>query len=77
MERLLQMHIQVTEKRFDEFKEQMDKLIVKIDELNDFKTSLIVSSRFFSLVISAVCGMITFIASTIITYYVNIKLTKG
>ena len=77
MESLLKHHIHETERKFDDIHETLVNIDKKISDLGDLKVKLIVTSRFFSLIVSMICGMATLIASTVVTYYINIKLNKG
>lgn len=77
MEHLLKHHIHETEKRFEDIHKTLTNIDEKLSELKEFKIKLIVTSRFFSLIVSAICGVCTLIASTVVTYYINIKLNKG
>lgn len=77
MEELLKRHIQETDKNFEDVYDSLVLITAKLDDLREFKTKLIVSSRFFSLVVSAVCGIITLLASSFVTYLINVKLNKG
>lgn len=77
MDELLKRHIVETDRKFEELQEDVALLVSKIDDLRDFKIRLLVSSRFFSMIIGAICGAISLLASSFVTYYVNIKLNKG
>jgi len=77
MDLMLKHHIESTEKKFDSISEDIKELSLKVDDLREFKTKLIISSRFFAFVVSAICGLVTLIASTVVTYYVNLKLNRG
>ena len=73
MEELLKRHIQESDRRFEDIYEGLVLLSSKVDDLRDFKTQLLISSRFFSFVVSALVGIFVFIASSVTTYYIAIK----
>lgn len=77
MEELLKRHISETDRRFEEIQDHLEEISGKMDDLRDFKVKLIVTSRFFSIVVSAICGILTLLASSFVTYYINVKLNKG
>lgn len=76
MDKLLERHMVETDRKFEELKDDMALLVAKIDDLRDFKIQLLASSRFFSLVVSAICGLFTLAASSFVTYYVTLKVNQ-
>ena len=68
MENLLLHHINATEKQFDELKEQLEKIQIKLDALYDFKITTMISARWVSLLISAACGILTLAATLTFEY---------
>lgn len=77
MEELLKRHIQETDRNFEDIHKDLHQLTKQIEDLRDFKMKLLISSRFFSLLVSAICGVVTLIASSFVTYLINIKINKG
>lgn len=63
MEELLKHHIQDTRDRFNELKQELTALHEKLEDLRDFKISLIATSRTTSIIVSTVCGLITLIVT--------------
>lgn len=45
----------------------------KIDTLNEFRTATVVATRFYAVVVSGLCGVITMIATSLINYYTLLK----
>lgn len=64
-ETLLQHHIEETRGNFADVREDLRELKVSLAELKTFRTEMIVTSRTVSLVVSAVCGFITLVASVV------------
>lgn len=54
-----------TRERFAAIESRLEKIETKIDNFSEFKASMIVSTRFVSLVVSAVCGLVTLIATIV------------
>lgn len=77
MDELLKRHIQETDRNFENIHEELLSLSKQIEDLKDFKMRLLISSRFFSFLVSAICGAVTLIASSFVTYLINVKLNKG
>jgi len=73
---LLQYHIDNTNKQFDEVKDKLHEINQRLDDVQKFKVEMLVSSRWISLVVSSVCGFFTLVATSILSYYVQLKL-KG
>lgn len=63
---LLKQHIKDTTRRFDELRKSLDRFEGKLDDLSEFKVSVITTSRVSSLVISALCGFITFVGAVLL-----------
>lgn len=74
MDNVLKYHIENTNKQFDEIKESLHEIHDRIDDVQKFKAEMLISSRIVSVIISAVCGFLTMIATTILSYYVQVKL---
>lgn len=70
MERLLQHHINETGKRFDDLGDRLEKIDSKLSELQEFKVKMVVDARWVSLLVSAVCGFATMIATTVLEYFI-------
>lgn len=66
MEPILEYHIEETGKRFSDIKEDLHDIKERLEELRDFKIETIATSRLVSLLVSAVCGLITLTISTIV-----------
>lgn len=66
MEPILEYHIEETGKRFNDIKEDLRDIKTRLDELREFKIETIATSRLVSLLVSAVCGLITLTISTIV-----------
>lgn len=71
MENLLEHHILETRERFSELRDDIKNIEEKIDGLHDFKIETIVSARWVSLIVSAVCGLLTMIASGVVKYFID------
>lgn len=67
MQELLQMYREYNDKRFDELRADLQEISLKLETMNEFKVQMIASSRVVSMVISAICGLVTLIASTVIS----------
>lgn len=70
-ERLLAYHIEQTGDKFAEVRDELKTLNEKIDALHEFKITLLVNTRWVSLIVSAVCGLVTMIATTALSYFVQ------
>jgi hypothetical protein len=70
-EKLLRYFIDQTDKRFDQLGEQIQGLHSRLDNLNEFKVKMIVSSRWISGLISASFGLITLSASMGLSIYLS------
>ena len=71
MEELLKHHIHETERRFNEVMWQFDSVQDKLASLNEFKTQALMSARWVSILISAFCGVFTFVATVAATHYMG------
>ena len=67
LEHLIKYHIEETHKRFDDLKEDLRDIQLRIESLHEFKVQQIATSRTVSFIISGVCGLITLIVSTVIS----------
>lgn len=65
---LLEHHIEETRRQLDDVKAELKNIRDRLDDLHRFKADLIASSRTVSLIVSAVCGFITLIATTVATF---------
>lgn len=70
-EALLSYHIEQTGKKFDEVRDELKSLIEKVDALQEFKVSIIINARWVSLVVSAICGFVTLVATTALSFIVQ------
>jgi hypothetical protein len=70
---LLEYFRDETNRRFEELRQDIKDLTTKVDEkvndLQQFKVSMIVSSRWISLIVSAVCGLITLLVTVGLTIW--------
>jgi uncharacterized protein YlxW (UPF0749 family) len=73
MEELLKYHIRDTEKRFEELKDSVQSLEEKLDDVAKFKAEMLVSARWVSLIISAVCGAVTMVTTALVEYFISVK----
>jgi len=71
MEELLKRHIAETDRRFDEVIEVLKQLNGEVSNLRDFKTSMVVSSRGIALLVSSICGFLTMIATSLVSYLIQ------
>ena len=71
MEELLKMYREYNDKRFDEVRADLQEVNRKLDEIHDFKVTTIATSRTVSMIVSALCGLLTLITSAAIT--INFK----
>lgn len=76
MEQLLQHHIHQTEKNFDEIKNELTHFNSKLDDLAKFKAEMITSSRWVSVIVSAICGAVTMTGSALLNYFLTVKHTN-
>lgn len=67
MEELFKYYVEQTNKRFDDLKEDLRDIQMRIESLHEFKVEQIATSRTISLIISGVCGLITLIVSTLVS----------
>lgn len=67
MEDDLKFYREYNDRRFDEIRSDIRDLATRLEELNEFKISQIATSRTISVVISAICGLITLIVSSFLT----------
>ncbi len=67
MERLLEYHMKHTDTRIAELRQdlngQLDEVHRKLDDLTKFKIEMVASARMTSLIVSAICGLVTLVAS--------------
>lgn len=66
-EELLKMYREYNDKRFDEVRADLQDIRLRMEEVNNFKVEMIASSRTVSMVVSAICGLMTLLA----TIYIN------
>lgn len=59
--------------RIEELHRRLERIEDKLDKLQEFKTTSIVSARWISFVVSSLCGLATMIASHVVNYYALIK----
>jgi hypothetical protein len=59
--------------RIEELHRRLERIEDKLDKLQEFKTTSIVSARWISFVVSGLCGLATMIASHVVNYYALIK----
>ncbi len=71
MENLLEHHIAETRQRFKELRSDFKIIEYKIDELHDFKIQTIMSAKMTSMIISAVCGFVTLVATCTVEYFLK------
>jgi tetrahydromethanopterin S-methyltransferase subunit G len=64
---LLTMYREYNDKRFDEVRKDLQEIQEKLNEIHDFKVQMIANSRLVSMVVSAVCGLVTLIITTIVS----------
>lgn len=67
MEKLIEYFINETNKTRDELKSEIRLIQERLNDLQKFKVEMIVSARWVSLIVSAVCGLLTMIVSAVIT----------
>jgi len=68
MEELLKRHIKESDKKFDGVSKNFARVFVKLDDLQTFKVKMMVSSKWISVLISGVCGIIAISLSLLITW---------
>lgn len=73
MKTLLEHHIRETNRRFDKMERQQERVIEALGDMNEFKTKLIVSSRWVSLIVSSVLGLATMVGTGFVNYLIAIK----
>lgn len=67
MDKLLEHHIRDTERRFDEVREDLGGISKKLTDVQEFKVQMIINARWVSLVVSAVCGLVTMAVTTFVS----------
>lgn len=65
--------VKTTEKKFDALQSDIAEVNSKLQDLHQFKTTMIVNSRWVSIIVSAVCGAVTLGVSTAISLYTSAK----
>jgi hypothetical protein len=70
-----------TNRRFDEVREDIRALAKTVDErlteLQEFKISMVVSTRWISLIVSAFCGLITLLVTVAVTVWATNKTVQS
>lgn len=63
---------QETNKKFDELKGELSDIRDRVEQIAVFKVEAIVTARMVSLIVSAACGILTLVATVLLTYYTGI-----
>lgn len=69
---LLNYHINETNQKFAEIKEDLEQIRERLDKLSEFKIDMIATSRTVSFIVSALCGILSLLVTTL----VSLKLGK-
>jgi hypothetical protein len=75
-EELLKYHIQDTGKKFDDLNDSLKMINSRLDDVQAFKMEMIISARWVSLIVSALCGLVTMTGSAVLNYFLTIKISK-
>lgn len=67
MQELLQMYREYNDKRFDELRDDLQEISLKLEGINEFKVRMVANSRLVSLIVSAICGFITLLVTTFVS----------
>lgn len=67
MEHLLKMYQEYSDRKFDEIREDIHEIRQKMDEIHEFKVTSIATSRTVSMIVSAVCGLVTLLVTSFLT----------
>lgn len=67
MENLLKMYQEYSDKKFDEIREDIQEIRQRMDEIHEFKVKSIATSRTVSMIISAICGLVTLLVTSFLT----------
>ena len=67
MEHLLKMYQEYSDKKFDEIREDIQEIRQRMDEIHEFKVTSIATSRTVSMIVSAVCGLVTLLVTSFLT----------
>ena len=71
MEDVLQYHINETNQNFRDIRNDLKSINEKLDAVNEFKISTVITARWVSLIISSVCGLITLVATGVVDYFIR------
>lgn len=63
---LLRHHIEETREKFQEIKEDLSYVRDRLDGISAFKIEIATTSRNVSFIVSAICGLITLLATVFI-----------
>lgn len=69
MEELLKYFIRETNEKLNSIENKMSTMGDKLEDLQRFKSEMMVSSRITSLIVSGICGFLTMLASLLLVYY--------
>ena len=67
MEQLFKLYTEYNDKKFDEVRSDIHELRQKIEEIHEFKVTSIATSRTVSMIVSAVCGLVTLLVTSFLT----------
>lgn len=68
---LLEYFIQESNKKHDELKAEITKVYGQLEDLKKFKVEMVVTARHVSIWVSGVLGLVTMIASAVVTVFVT------
>lgn len=74
---LLDYFVEQTDKKIDALVGEVKEIKTSLQDLAQFKVQMMVSSRWVSLIISAICGLATFIGTIGVTIYLSKSETKA
>lgn len=60
----------------EQVQERLTRMEEKLDDLQSFKSSTIVTARFTSFLVSSVLGFVSLVSSGIVTYLVTIRINQ-
>jgi hypothetical protein len=68
---LLKYHIKRSDDNFRSIEKRFDVVERSLDDLREFKISMVVASRYTSLIVSGIAGLITLAVSTFVLPWVK------
>lgn len=72
MDKMMDYLIKHTDEKFDQVREELNRLGNKVEELNTFKIEMIASAKTSTYLISTIVGVTSF-AATVLTVYYMVK----